>query len=395
MPRPAIPFFTAVTAVALLLAACSGGSPAVTPTAALSATATVRRGPDQDAIELAGIAGTAVKKAQEIIPSAVLHQVDVGPVTRTLVFRFTDAAATEELTMTASSPDLPPDRWKVDRGASPLVGTKEPGIDLQAWRTGPGAVTRAAQAQWPGCRVADLAFLSFNGDLTWVVFCDLPSGTVSGTLDNRTGVFKANPAPPAPQPLTATPKPPASATPTPTPSPVPTPTQPPTATPVPSPSPIPFPPTPSPTPRPTVTPIPTVTPTPIGPTVSVGNAAFLVETAVDDQQKARGLSGRDILHQGSGMIFLYTREDTYGFWMKGMRFPLDFVWIAGNCSVLEITPNVPQAPPGAPDSSLPIYYASRPVLHVLEINAGEAARQGVRAGDQVGFSGAALAGYRC
>ena len=120
---------------------------------------------------------------------------------------------------------------------------------------------------------------------------------------------------------------------------------------------------------------------------------FQVETALTPLEKQTGLSERDSLPSGTGMLFLYDEEGVRSFWMRGMRFPLDFVWIKADCTVLETTLNVPPPEQGTPTSSLPLYLPSQPILHVLEVNAGEA--QGIRPGDQVRFSGEELAGYAC
>jgi uncharacterized membrane protein (UPF0127 family) len=71
--------------------------------------------------------------------------------------------------------------------------------------------------------------------------------------------------------------------------------------------------------------------------------------------------------------------------MKGMRFPLDLVWIDGD-RVVDVTARVPNEPPGTPDAQLPVYSPSRPANRVLEVNAGWAQRNGVKAGDRVLYS---------
>src|SRR5918992_1579604 len=87
--------------------------------------------------------------------------------------------------------------------------------------------------------------------------------------------------------------------------------------------------TPSPSPLPTSTPTteaaPTATPIAPAPTVTIGDASFVVELAVTPQERAQGLSGRPGLAPGTGMLFIFGTEDLYSFWMKDMRFPLDMV----------------------------------------------------------------------
>ena len=119
------------------------------------------------------------------------------------------------------------------------------------------------------------------------------------------------------------------------------------------------------------------------PIVEVGGAAFMVEIAASPDERSRGLSGRDSLPDGSGMLFVYDNPDVPGFWMRGMYFALDFVWIGGDCEVADVTPDVPA--PATPVGELPVYRPSTPVLFNLEVNAGSAARLGIGVGDAVRF----------
>jgi uncharacterized membrane protein (UPF0127 family) len=115
--------------------------------------------------------------------------------------------------------------------------------------------------------------------------------------------------------------------------------------------------------------------------LEVGSAVVQAEVADDDAERARGLGGRDRLAEEAGMYFLLT-GDAPRIWMKGMRFPLDLVWIKSG-RVVDVTPRVPDQPPDTPESELPVYSPSQPANRVLEVNAGWAERNGVRRGDPV------------
>lgn len=138
---------------------------------------------------------------------------------------------------------------------------------------------------------------------------------------------------------------------------------------------------------------PTTTPAPT-PTITVGTSTYRVEVARTPDQQALGLGQRDSLPLGAGMLFPEERERTPAFWMKGMRFALDFVWIGANCTVADLTVNVP--PPESPSqTNLPIYSPSKPVLYVFEINAGQVAAKGLKVGDAVRFDGSGMSDLGC
>ena len=113
--------------------------------------------------------------------------------------------------------------------------------------------------------------------------------------------------------------------------------------------------------------------------VQVGDASVRAEVADDEASRQRGLSGRDGLAADEGMLFLLS-DDSPSFWMKGMRFSLDIVWIRDG-RVVDVAAGVP--PPRGSNAPLPTYSPDRPADRALEVNAGWAADHGIRRGDAV------------
>ena len=95
------------------------------------------------------------------------------------------------------------------------------------------------------------------------------------------------------------------------------------------------------------------------------------------------------------MLFVFESGKASSFWMKGMRFALDFVWISGVCEVVGVTANVPPPDSNSANSTLPTYSSPSPAAYVFEINAGELAAHGIAAGDPVRFSGISVEGADC
>jgi uncharacterized membrane protein (UPF0127 family) len=109
-----------------------------------------------------------------------------------------------------------------------------------------------------------------------------------------------------------------------------------------------------------------------------------VEVAQTPDERERGLGDRDALAEDSGMLFDLGKTRVPGFWMKGMRFPLDMVWIDDGMRIVGVTEDV-QPEPGVPDAQLRRYSPDEPVRYVLELNAGAARRLGLAAGERVTF----------
>ncbi|MBI2888591.1 MAG: DUF192 domain-containing protein [Candidatus Liptonbacteria bacterium] len=114
--------------------------------------------------------------------------------------------------------------------------------------------------------------------------------------------------------------------------------------------------------------------------LSVGGNRFTVEIADTMPLRERGLSGRERLEEGRGVLFVFGAPARHGFWMKGMKFALDFVWVSGG-KVVGVTEHVP--PPADSLFSLPMYYPPEPVDTMLEVNAGTVGKAGIKVGDKV------------
>ena len=138
-------------------------------------------------------------------------------------------------------------------------------------------------------------------------------------------------------------------------------------------------PTASPSPTPTQTASPSPTPTPRGPAVVIGSTVFDAELAIAPAERVKGLSGWDSLPPQTGMLFIFETGEATAFWMRGMRFPLDFVWISKDCAVADITHHAPA--PENDSTDLPAYESAAQAAYNFEINAGEAEKYGIEVGE--------------
>ena len=107
----------------------------------------------------------------------------------------------------------------------------------------------------------------------------------------------------------------------------------------------------------------------------IGEQEYEVEIADTLVSQARGLSGRERLAPGAGMLFVFNGSSRHSFWMRGMKFPLDFIWINNN-RVIGITEN-------APVGSMEVYQPPESADMVLEVVSGTVAKDGIKIGDEV------------
>lgn len=112
------------------------------------------------------------------------------------------------------------------------------------------------------------------------------------------------------------------------------------------------------------------------PHITIAGQQFVVERADTEPTQHEGLAGRESLANDRGMLFAFNTPFLSPFWMKGMKFPIDIIWIA-NGIVIGAVENA------VPNGGEALYYPPRPVDFVLEVPAGTVARLGIHAGAPV------------
>lgn len=101
-----------------------------------------------------------------------------------------------------------------------------------------------------------------------------------------------------------------------------------------------------------------------------------VELAISDRQLAQGLMFRTTLAPDAGMLFDFGVPRPITMWMKNTLLPLDILFIDTKGVVTGIAPD-------AVPMSTAVIASPGPVRAVLELNAGTAARLGLKAGHRV------------
>lgn len=120
--------------------------------------------------------------------------------------------------------------------------------------------------------------------------------------------------------------------------------------------------------------------------VAIEGFTFFVDVADTDERRSLGLGGRDGLERERGMWFDMGGTGSATFWMRGMRFPIDIVWISNELAVTGVAERLPFPEPGTSISALPHYSSSVPIRYVLEISAGLAEELGIGEGSAVSFT---------
>ncbi|MFZ2763724.1 MAG: DUF192 domain-containing protein [Minisyncoccia bacterium] len=113
--------------------------------------------------------------------------------------------------------------------------------------------------------------------------------------------------------------------------------------------------------------------------VKINEVSIPVEVVRTPSARAQGLSGREVLPEGTGMLFVFETPSQYGFWMKDMNFPIDIVWISESFQVVDIEHRL------APETYPEVFYPSGLAKYVLELPAGASRNLGIDTGSIVYF----------
>lgn len=101
-------------------------------------------------------------------------------------------------------------------------------------------------------------------------------------------------------------------------------------------------------------------------TIGTGPVEFHVELAQTANQQRDGLSGREAVPEGTGMLFQFGSRAEQQVWMAGATIPLDVAWIVDG-EVLAVD----TLPPCTEDDQdrCPVWTSPGPVDSLLEVSA--------------------------
>lgn len=114
-------------------------------------------------------------------------------------------------------------------------------------------------------------------------------------------------------------------------------------------------------------------------TVQFPHGKIVAEVSAGLLKQAAGLSGRTELASSTGMLFVFSSPRKETFWMKGMKIPLDFIWLT-NDVVIETRSQV-QPPKNILDITL--ISPTQPADFVLEVPAGTIQEMNIAVGNTV------------
>lgn len=106
--------------------------------------------------------------------------------------------------------------------------------------------------------------------------------------------------------------------------------------------------------------------------ISIEDKEYTVEVAKTQEEKSKGLQDRKSLGKNEGMLFIYDKPQTVGFWMDKTEIPLDIIFINEDEEVISVYKGKPLSKEIAEEDN---------VKYVLEVNQGS----GIKEDDELEF----------
>ena len=119
---------------------------------------------------------------------------------------------------------------------------------------------------------------------------------------------------------------------------------------------------------------------------SVAGKSFpITYLALNQTQWEKGLMNATVTNTTT-MLFVFTNQGIYPFWMFDTDYNLDMIWINGSATSGKIVYVVENATSCFDASSCAIYTPNKMSNYVIEVKTGFVKRNGISTGDSVNFS---------
>jgi len=114
--------------------------------------------------------------------------------------------------------------------------------------------------------------------------------------------------------------------------------------------------------------------------IVLGGQTITAEVSDSDCKRELGLSGRKLLKNNEGMLFVFEKEGEEIFWMKDMNFPIDIVWVGSDFNVVGIKRNA------SPETYPSFFGQGFLSKYVLELPAGFCDKNNIKVGNKIFIS---------
>lgn len=100
--------------------------------------------------------------------------------------------------------------------------------------------------------------------------------------------------------------------------------------------------------------------------ISIGYKRLKADVADTTSSRARGLSGREKMDKNECMLFIFPYKAKHALWMRGMKFPIDVLWLDAERKIISMKEDLPPAT----IFEFKTYSPNKQAKYVIELPAG-------------------------
>jgi uncharacterized membrane protein (UPF0127 family) len=117
--------------------------------------------------------------------------------------------------------------------------------------------------------------------------------------------------------------------------------------------------------------------------ITINGFNLIADVPTTNEGFQKGLGVKDHLNENEGMLFVFLKPPPPPFWMHGMKFPIDIIWLNGEGTVVHIEHNLQPCTPGLMCPTYAPRSSSGSSVYVLETVAGFSQKHNVSIGTSV------------
>lgn len=118
--------------------------------------------------------------------------------------------------------------------------------------------------------------------------------------------------------------------------------------------------------------------------IKIGDKNYEIFVTESLNDMAVGLGAFESIENNQGMLFSFPEENFHSFWMKGMKFDIDIIFLNKDKKIIQIFENA-QKDSYINEKNYKSYLPKLKSQYVIEIKAGESKKNGIKPGDVIIF----------
>jgi len=118
--------------------------------------------------------------------------------------------------------------------------------------------------------------------------------------------------------------------------------------------------------------------------IKIGDKNYKIFVTENETDRKNGLAVFEDIKEDEGMVFEFPQEDYHSFWMRGMKFDIDIIFLDKEKKVIQIYENV-KKDTYKNDYDYKSFSSKLKSKSVIELKSGQVKKNGLKIGDMISY----------